>query len=154
MHGDYHLGQVLWTGNDFVIIDFEGEPGRPLGERRIKRSPLHDVAGMMRSFHYAAYAALLGAGGLRPDDEERLGGSAESWLRYWYGWVAAVFLRAYLQAADGAAFLPASRDDLDTLLDAFLLEKAVYELRYEVANRPDWVPIPLQGVRQLLESGA
>jgi maltose alpha-D-glucosyltransferase/alpha-amylase len=137
-----------------VIVDFEGEPGRPLGERRIKRSPLQDVAGMMRSFHYAAYAALLGSGGLRPDDEERLGGSAESWLLYWYGWVAAAFLRAYLQAAEGASFLPASRADLDTLLDAFQLEKAVYELRYEVANRPEWVPIPLQGVRQLLESGA
>jgi maltose alpha-D-glucosyltransferase/alpha-amylase len=154
VHGDYHLGQVLWTGRDFVIVDFEGEPARPLGERRIKRSPLQDVAGMMRSFHYAAYAALLGSGGLRSDDEERLGGSAEMWLLYWYRWVTTVFLRAYLEAADGAAFLPASRADLDTLLDAFQLEKAVYELRYEVANRPEWVPIPLQGVRQLLESGA
>ena len=145
---------MLCTGRDFVIIDFEGEPARPLGERRIKRSPLQDVAGMMRSFHYAAYAALLGSGGTarrrRGAPRQQRGVVAPLLVPLGHGGLP----RGYLEAADGASFLPASRDDLDILLDAFLLEKAVYELRYEVANRPEWVPIPLQGVRQLLESGA
>jgi len=147
-HGDYHLGQVLWTGKDFVIIDFEGEPALPLGERRIKRSPLRDVAGMVRSYHYAVHTALGRA-------VEEMGGPAESslltlWADFWYLWVAAAFLRSYLHAARGASFLPSSRQDLSTLLDLFLLEKAVYELRYEANNRPDWVHIPARGILEQL----
>ncbi len=146
-HGDYHLGQVLYTGKDFIIIDFEGEPARPLSVRRMKGSPIRDVAGMLRSFHYAAYAGLMGqAAGVRPEDFEQL----EPAAKYWFTWVAATYLRAYLEAADKALFLPKSKQELHTLLDIFLLEKAAYELGYELNNRPTWVRIPLEGILQLL----
>jgi maltose alpha-D-glucosyltransferase / alpha-amylase len=148
-HGDFHLGQVLYTGKDFVIIDFEGEPARPVQERRIKRSPLRDVAGMLRSFHYAAYSALR--------EEERRGifhgkdrQFAESWANYWYYWVSAVFLHHYLKEAAPAGFLPLTQPELQVLLDAFLMEKGIYELGYELNNRPDWLGIPVQGIEQLL----
>ena len=149
-HGDYHLGQVLYTGEDFVIIDFEGEPARPLSERRQKGSPLRDVAGMLRSFHYAAYAALLlgKVSGVRPEDFASL----EPWARFWYLWVSVTFLKAYLTVAAQASFLPSIREELQMLLEAHLLEKAVYELGYELNNRPDWVKIPLQGILQLLDT--
>jgi len=149
-HGDYHLGQVLYTGKDFMIIDFEGEPMRPLSERAIKRSPLRDVAGMMRSFHYATQAARLdqhGRSTLRPTDDETI----RSWGRFFYAWSSAVFLRAYLHATGGAPFVPAGREDLEVLLGAYLLEKALYEVGYELNHRPDWVLIPLEGVLQLLD---
>ena len=147
-HGDYHLGQVLWTGKDFVIIDFEGEPARPLSYRRLKRSAMHDVAGMLRSFDYAAQVARRAHPAVRPEDPDRL----EPWTRFWSTWVQAVFLDAYVDAAAGQRFLPGSRDELRILLDAFLLEKALYELQYEVNNRPDWVAIPTQGIAALLDA--
>jgi maltose alpha-D-glucosyltransferase/alpha-amylase len=152
-HGDFHLGQVLYTGKDFVIIDFEGEPARPLSERRMKRSPLRDVAGMLRSFHYAAYAGLFEQGNTGVLNSHP-GGlvSLEPWARYWCAWVSAVFTKAYLAAAQQEPFVPRNRTDLQILLDAFYLEKAVYELSYELNNRPDWVRIPLQGILQLLET--
>ncbi|MDP8958642.1 MAG: maltose alpha-D-glucosyltransferase [Actinomycetota bacterium] len=151
-HGDYHLGQVLHTGKDFVIIDFEGEPARPLSERRLKRSPLRDVAGMLRSFHYAAYAALFEqtARGIisgRPEALEEV----EPWVRYWYQWTAAAFLRSYLDETAGHPIVPKDLGQLRVLLDAFLLEKAVYELGYELNSRPEWVRIPLQGIRHQLQ---
>src|SRR5438445_8285036 len=139
-HGDYHLGQVLWTGKDFVIIDFEGEPARPVSQRRLKRSALRDVAGMLRSFHYAAQSILRGPGHIHLDDPDRL----EPWLRFWQVWVQAAFLGGYLDAAGGSSFVPESREELDVLLDAFLLEKAIYELHYEINHRPDWVGIPVR----------
>jgi maltose alpha-D-glucosyltransferase/alpha-amylase len=148
-HGDYHLGQVLYTGNDFVIIDFEGEPLRPLSERRIKRSALRDVAGMLRSFHYAPYAVLFGqAPGvvIRAEDEPQLDAAAT----FWHQAVSAAFLSAYLAASAGASHLPASREELRVLLDAYTLEKALYEIVYELNNRPEWVRIPLRGVLELL----
>jgi maltose alpha-D-glucosyltransferase/alpha-amylase len=149
-HGDYHLGQVLFTGKDFVIIDFEGEPARPLSERRIKRSPLRDVAGMLRSFHYASAAALFGhVPGVIPGTQVQP--VLESWAGLWYLWVSASFLKGYFATAGAAPFLPRSRDQLRVLIDAYLLEKAVYELAYELNNRPDWVRIPLRGILQLLE---
>jgi len=151
VHGDYHLGQVLWTGKDFVILDFEGEPALPLGERRIKRSPLRDVAGMIRSFHYAAYTVVMTErGSVRPEDREFL----EPWARFWYQWVSASFLRAYLGEAGAATFLPTGGEDLEVLLDVLLLEKAIYELGYEANNRPEWLVIPVQGVLDLMEPGA
>jgi maltose alpha-D-glucosyltransferase/alpha-amylase len=148
-HGDYHLGQVLYTGKDFVIIDFEGEPARPLSERRIKRCALRDVAGMLRSFHYAVYATLFNhrvSVTVRPEDIAAL----EPWARFWYLWVSAAFLNAYLAGASLVPFLPQGRDELQVLLDAHLLEKAIYELGYELNNRPDWIGIPLQGILDLL----
>ncbi len=149
-HGDYHLGQVLWTGKDFVIMDFEGEPARSINERRMKRSPLRDVAGMLRSFHYAAYSGLL-------DFEERRGlvlpeerVAIEFWARFWHLWICVIFLRAYMNVALQKNFLPENVEEQKILLDNFLLEKAIYELGYELNNRPDWVKIPLQGIQQLL----
>ncbi|MDO8617077.1 MAG: maltose alpha-D-glucosyltransferase [Dehalococcoidia bacterium] len=149
-HGDYHLGQVLFTGKDFVIIDFEGEPARPLSERRLKRPPLKDVAGMLRSFHYAAYAGLQNLVALGVVQPERMP-AMERWVRFWYRWVSALFLRSYLRVAGQLPALPPARDELQTLLDALILEKAVYEVGYELDSRPDWVGIPLNGILQELE---
>ena len=151
-HGDFHLGQVLFTGKDFVIIDFEGEPDRPIGERRIKHSPLRDVAGMIRSIHYASHAALRTAPGHQLLPSEMETGIAD-WFTVWYVWSAASYLKAYLAEASRGDFLPEAREELETLLNAYLLEKAVYELGYELNNRPDWVPIPLEGILHLIEVG-
>jgi maltose alpha-D-glucosyltransferase/alpha-amylase len=149
-HGDYHLGQVLYTGKDFVIIDFEGEPARHLGERRIKRSPLRDVAGMIRSFHYAAYYALRGQAPtvLRPEDIPML----EEWAEAWYLWVSATFLKSYLDMMLDTPILPQTREGIKVILDVYLLDKALYEVNYELNNRPDWVGLPLQGILHVLES--
>jgi maltose alpha-D-glucosyltransferase/alpha-amylase len=148
-HGDYHLGQVLFTGRDFVITDFEGEPARPLSERRIKRSPLRDVAGMLRSFHYAAYSAVLEGHMRAEDSQERV--ARTPWAEAWYGAVASAFVRAYLETIEGTPLLPEDVHEVEILLDAYLLEKAVYELAYEMNNRPGWAAIPLLALRQLLE---
>jgi maltose alpha-D-glucosyltransferase / alpha-amylase len=150
IHGDYHLGQVLYTGNDFVIIDFEGEPARPLSERRIKRSALRDVAGMLRSFNYAPYAVLFGTAPgsyVRAEDLQRL----ETGARFWHHHVSAAFLRAYLAESAKGNHLPKSDDQIRILLNAYLLEKALYEVVYELNNRPDWVKIPLRGLLELLK---
>ena len=144
-HGDFHLGQVLYTGKDFVIIDFEGEPARPLSERRLKRSPLRDVSGMLRSFQYAGYSALFAQqthGVVNPDDMDYF----EHCLNLWIQWVSRVFLKGYLKAAEAGNFLPSTREELKMLLDTFLLEKAVYEMGYELNNRPDWLKIPFKGL--------
>jgi maltose alpha-D-glucosyltransferase / alpha-amylase len=146
-HGDYHLGQVLFTGEDFVITDFEGEPTRPLRERQGKHSPLKDVAGMLRSFQYVAYAGLF-----TQVDHGICSPAFEPWAQVWYRWVSAGFLHAYLAVARPASLVPPTREACQRLLDAYLLEKAVYELGYELNHRPDWVRIPLQGIRQLLEA--
>jgi len=146
VHGDYHLGQTLRVGDDFVLLDFEGEPLRPLAERLAKASPLKDVAGMLRSFGYAARAAFMEATSVNPE-RVRL---REPWLRAWETWVSAAFLGAYLEASAGASFLPADTAGLEILLDAFTLDKAFYELRYELNNRPDWVAIPLEGILSIL----
>ena len=143
-HGDYHLGQVLNTGGDFVIIDFEGEPAKPLAERRRKRSPLRDVAGMLRSFHYAAHSAL----GTFAERRVELEPHAERW----HGRARAAFLSAWIAATAGAPFIPAEGAEFARLLDAFLLEKALYEIAYELNNRPAWLGIPLRGAAQILRS--
>ncbi|MDY6974497.1 MAG: hypothetical protein SV775_19620 [Thermodesulfobacteriota bacterium] len=147
IHGDYHLGQILYTGNDFVIIDFEGEPARALSERRLKRSPLRDVASMIRSFHYAAYISLLKEAPLRPEDVPQL----EPWADLWYKYVAGIFLHSYLDTVNAASVVPSNREDLDIMLTAFLLEKAIYELGYELNNRPHWINIPIKGIKHLLK---
>jgi maltose alpha-D-glucosyltransferase/alpha-amylase len=144
-HGDYHLGQILVSEGDVIILDFEGEPAKPLAERRSKCSPLRDVAGMLRSFSYAALTGLAAAAAARPDEHERLA----PWADVWETWVSTAFLRAYFAAVEGAPFVPSDRADLDLLLQAFVLDKAFYELAYELNNRPDWVHIPLSGLIRL-----
>lgn len=152
-HGDLNLCEALHTGKDFVIIDFEGQLGRSLSERRIKRSPLRDVAGMIRSFHYAAASALRGdasargraPGWVRAEDVAQL----EPWVHAWYAHVSAAYLRAYLARVAPAGLLPEG-DELSDLLDAFLLEKALIELEHELQRRPKWVGIPLQGLLRLV----
>ena len=146
IHGDYHLGQLLWAESDYYILDFEGEPARPLPERRRKESPLKDVAGMMRSFSYAAYAALFASSDRREDAYNRL----EPWARAWVYWTSAAFLRGYTTAAGAAPFLPADRVQRASLLELFLIVKALYELRYELNTRPEWVRIPLRGLEELV----
>jgi maltose alpha-D-glucosyltransferase/alpha-amylase len=147
-HGDYHLGQVLWTGKDFMLIDFEGEPARPLSARRLKRPPLVDVAGMIRSFHYVSrVAGDRLSRDLTLADERAL---LDPLTTLWYRSITGVFLRSYLATAGDGGFLPASRDELAALLDFLLLEKAIYELGYEADNRPTWVDIPARGVLDLL----
>jgi maltokinase len=135
-HGDYHLGQTILAPRGWVVLDFEGEPARALTERRRKRSPLRDVAGMMRSFAYAASASEILRGVVPPEG--------------WEDRARDEFLDAYLDATD-PALLPASRHGVEQLLSVFELEKAVYELRYELNNRPDWVRIPVAGILRLLE---
>jgi maltokinase len=134
IHGDLHLGQVLWANDDWLVIDFEGEPARPLPERRAKRSPLRDVAGMLRSFTYAASVA----GVPRDPFEEQ---------------ARAEFLEGYFEKVHGSGLLP-PREATERLLRIFELEKAVYELRYELRHRPDWVPVPVAGIVRLLEETA
>nr|MBA2744413.1 putative maltokinase [Chthoniobacterales bacterium] len=146
IHGDYHLGQVLYTGKDFIILDFEGEPARALSERKLKRSALRDVAGMMRSFQYAAYSALWQPS-MRSEDIPFL----ERWADLWYRQMSGVFLQSYLNTSAGAAFLPPREEDLQVMLEAYLLDKAVYEVGYELNNRPDWVVIPIRGIKHILQ---
>jgi maltose alpha-D-glucosyltransferase/alpha-amylase len=155
-HGDYNLVEVLFTGKDFYVIDFEGDPTRSLGDRRIKRSPLRDAASMIRSFHYGIESGLLEDGSsrgrspglIRPEDVA----ISEPWARVWYTWVAVSFLKAYLAHPGIRDLLPQAPDDLQALLEAFLFEKALRELDFELTHRARWVRIPLRGVLRLLET--
>jgi maltose alpha-D-glucosyltransferase/alpha-amylase len=144
-HGDYHLGQVLVVGNDFQIIDFEGEPARPLAERRKKHSPLRDVAGMLRSFDYAIRSALMDLGAERADQLEGL----EPWVRLWKERTSQAFLDGYREGVGDDVSYP--EEHAPALIELFTLEKALYEIRYELDNRPDWVGIPIMSVVDLLE---
>lgn len=146
IHGDYHLGQVLYTGNDFLIIDFEGEPVKSLGERRIKQSPLRDVAGMIRSFYYAAYAVLMQRSHVRAEDIPYL----VPWVQAWYRYNAGIFLASYLKSVSDANFMPKEQKETELMLHTFMLDKAMYELGYELNNRPEWVSIPLRSIMELL----
>jgi maltose alpha-D-glucosyltransferase/alpha-amylase len=145
IHGDYHLGQVLFTGKDFFIIDFEGEPMRSLTERRLKRSAFRDLAGMLRSFDYAAWKVALERAQKRPEEETAL----EGWLSAWKEAAAECFLASYFQAVKGEAFVPEGESERLELLRIFTVEKAFYELKYEMNNRPDWVELPLRGILRI-----
>lgn len=149
-HGDYHLGQVLCVQDDFLIIDFEGEPARSMSSRQLKRSALRDVATMLRSFHYAVCFALrqLTADPTAGDPGEKY--RLEQWGRFWQSWASSAFLHSYCRAAQGSVFLPRSPEETEVLLRCFELEKAIYELGYEINNRPDWIEAPLQGILELL----
>jgi maltose alpha-D-glucosyltransferase/alpha-amylase len=146
IHGDYHLGQVLFTGKDFFIIDFEGEPAKAISERRLKRSSLRDIAGMLRSFHYAVNSILYLDKSIRKEDFALLETAAD----IWYSRVCDVFIESYFSSVASAGFLPDNKSELDMLLQIFLLDKSVYELGYELNNRPDWLIIPLRGISKVL----
>jgi maltose alpha-D-glucosyltransferase/alpha-amylase len=148
VHGDFHLGQVLRVKNDFVLLDFEGEPARPLAERRGLHSPLKDVAGLLRSFSYAAHAAFMAHAARRPQSAASL----EPWAVLWERCVSAAFLKAYRTATKGAQLLPEDSATLARLLDAYLMDKALYELAYELGSRPTWVRIPLLGIFSMIQS--
>jgi trehalose synthase-fused probable maltokinase len=148
IHGDYHLGQLLRVDDDdFVIIDFEGEPSRPLSERRAKQSPLRDVAGMLRSLDYAAHAGL---GVVAGDDAEAVSRLA-GWSRAWETAARTSFLEEYTAAARRAALLPPHDSQLHAALALFVIEKAFYELNYEMNNRPAWISTPLAGILAILD---
>ena len=149
IHGDYHLGQVLRSRGDYVILDFEGEPARPLHERRAKQSPLKDVAGMLRSFSYAAYAGLNAFTQRRPPNNEADVRNLDAWARLWQNTVSTEFLHGYRQAISANPALIPHAQQAHILLNAYLLEKALYELLYELNNRPAWVRIPLAGILAL-----
>ncbi|HKO49568.1 MAG TPA: maltose alpha-D-glucosyltransferase [Polyangiaceae bacterium] len=145
-HGDYHLGQVLFSGDDFMIIDFEGEPGRLVSERRYKRNPLRDVASMLRSFAYAAESALRSER-VRPEDRARLA----PWAEAFRAWVCVSFVRTYLAAIAGEAYCPDRPATAASLLEFYELEKVVYEINYELNNRPDWLTVPLAGLVRIVQ---
>jgi maltose alpha-D-glucosyltransferase/alpha-amylase len=152
-HGDYHLGQVLWTGKDFFVIDFEGEPSRSLGWRRLKRPATFDLAGMIRSLHYAGQAAALRVNlefGSSNESERRH--LFDSWIAHWHRCISTRFLDAYLDVARRSPWLPSRHSDIATLLDFFRLEKAMYELSYELNSRPTWVDIPAHGILDILNA--
>lgn len=162
VHGDLHLGQILVAGDGFVLIDFEGEPAQSLAERKAKRSPFVDVAGMLRSLHYASVAAARGGATRAPagrDDHMVVAGTAgdgaeramRAFAGRWHDEARRAFLRAYYASAGGASVLPEDAGERERLLRFCLLEKCVYELHYELNNRPDWVAIPLAGLESLLE---
>ena len=141
-HGDFHLGQVLWTGKEFIFIDFEGEPLLAFSERRIKRSPLRDLAGMIRSFHYVIYSAFLN--NKSPQLKEH---GFESLVEDFYLLVSRFYIRSYLETVGETKFLPKDKKQFNILLQTFLLEKAVYELKFDLQKRPDWAKIPMEGIK-------
>jgi maltose alpha-D-glucosyltransferase/alpha-amylase len=146
-HGDFNLREVLYTGRDFVIIDFEGMPARPLSDRRRKYTSLRDVAGMLRSFHYAALSALHD-GRVRREDVATLA----PWARLWHSWVGLAFLKGYWATATAGSFLPPSLPEQSVLLDFYLVKRSLNELRYELDRGPARVGIPIQGLLQVLET--
>ncbi len=148
-HGDFHLGQILHTGKEFLIIDFEGEPAVALTERRLKRSPLRDVAGLISSFHYAAHAALLKQTEHGTLQASQMEGMA-AWSRYWATWVGATYLKSYLACSKGAPYVPGNDESLSILMEAELVRNVVYELGYELNNRPDWARMPIQAILDLV----
>ncbi|MDD2898353.1 MAG: maltose alpha-D-glucosyltransferase [Desulfuromonadaceae bacterium] len=147
IHGDLHLGQALFTGKDFVFIDFEGEPVHFLSERRLKRSPLRDVAGMIHSFHYAAMSTLVHHCSSHPDDLPLL----DPWLEAWYVYVGGSYLKAYLHAMKNSPLVPANRDELSIMLRCFLFDKMIHELGYELHSRPAGIDLTLRGIEMLLK---
>jgi maltose alpha-D-glucosyltransferase/alpha-amylase len=149
-HGDYHLGNVLYTGSDFIVTNFAGDYTRPMSERRIKRSPIKDVASMVRSLHYVSHAVLFNhVPGIvtTRDVDWRL----ERWAKAWYQWVSALFLRGYIETAGAAKCLPQTQAEIKALLDAYTLEKGLIEIEYELEYRPDWIRIPLHGILEQLQ---
>ncbi len=147
IHGDYHLGQVLVNGDDFYILDFEGEPESTIRDRKVKQPPLKDVAGMFRSFHYSIYATIFNNKDKYPFEQEELFRAGEILFKYFVG----VFIQTYTHVAQGGNLNIGYRKEIDFLLKYCLLEKAVYELGYELNSRPRWAVIPLTGISSIME---
>jgi maltose alpha-D-glucosyltransferase/alpha-amylase len=149
LHGDYQLSNLIYAGNDWIISNFEGDPYRPLSERRIKRSPLRDVATMIRSLHYVSHAALFGdVPGIIPSSEAHA--TIENWARTWYRWIAMVLVEEYLASAANLDFLPPNPEEVRILLSAYIFERALLEIEYELLHRPQWIRIPLHGILEHL----
>jgi maltose alpha-D-glucosyltransferase / alpha-amylase len=146
IHGNYYLEQVLFTGKDVAILHFGGDPARSFSERRIKRSPLRDVAGIIRSFHYAAHENLL-SNRVRPEDVDKLKSFAPLWTHY----MASFFMHAYLESVQGASFVPKDKNDLNMLLEVYMLERAIFSLNYELNTRPDWVMVPVRVIKSIID---
>jgi len=149
IHGDYRLEEILASGNDYMFFDFAGDTTRPMSERRLKQSPLKDVADLLRSYHYAALASLTDQVEIGAIPAERLV-DLEPWATAWYRWVSAAFLRTYLQGMAGSGLLPSDEITAAILLEAFMFEKAARELTWEVHNRPGWARIPALGILEAL----
>ncbi|CAF3814590.1 unnamed protein product [Adineta steineri] len=147
IHGDYHLAQVLFTGDNFLIVDFEGEPAIHFTERRAKHSPLKDVAGMIHSFHYAAYRSLF----LNPQRKSEDINTLLPFIQLWFHYISGFFIKSYLDTTKDAPFIPNNKQDIQILLETFLLQKAVYELNYELNYRLDWIIVPLKGIKSIIE---
>jgi maltose alpha-D-glucosyltransferase/alpha-amylase len=145
-HGDFHLGQMLIVKDDVFIIDFEGEPRRSLDERRRKVPAARDVAGLLRSIDYSATAALDRALKTAPDEQGKIAQALDDWRQR----AVRSVLNAYYESMTDARLWPAQRPEADALLDFFLLEKAFYEIEYELAHRPDWLRVPLAGTLRVL----
>jgi len=148
IHGNYHLGQVLFTGKDVVINDFGGDPGRRFSDRRLKRSPLRDVAAMIKSFRYAANEGIMETMQVPKENIAELLPFADLWVHYMRGF----FVKAYLETVKGSAFIPEDVHDLQMMLETYMLEKVFYDLNYELNNRPDWVRVPLRVLKLILDN--
>jgi len=146
IHGDYNHEKVLFTGKDLAICNFGGDPTRSFSERRLKRSPLRDVASMINSFNYAAYTGLLLNNQIRKEDIPKLTPFAQMWIQY----VSGLFMKSYLETVKGSAFIPEDKQDLSILLQTFLLEKAIFDLNHELNERPDWVMVPIRIIKSIL----
>lgn len=146
IHGDYHLGQVLFTGKDFIIIDFEGEPARTISARKLKYCPLKDVAGMIRSMHYAIYMGYFEKVSEREEDKKLF----DPWLESWYKNICNQFITSYIDNSEGSGYIPELKEELEGLMNVYIIEKAVYEIGYEMNNRPDWSIIPLRGLIEII----
>ena len=145
------MNNVVYSGSDWIITNFEGDPYRPLSERRIKRSALRDVAIMLRSFHYVSHAALFGdVPGIVPSREAQP--QLEKWARTWYQWVSSTFLETYLKAGAGSSFLPQTDEEINILLGAYMFERALTEIEHELEHRPQWIRIPLHGILEQLKA--
>jgi maltose alpha-D-glucosyltransferase/alpha-amylase len=152
-HGDYHLNNVLFSGSDWAITNFEGDATRPLSERRIKRSPVRDISSMLRSFHYVSHAALFGdVPGIVPSSEAHP--ALERWAHAWYRWVSGVFLQEYVRCMEGANILPPRPEELRVLLSSYLMERALLEIEFELLHRPQWIRIPLHGALEHIAEAA
>jgi maltose alpha-D-glucosyltransferase/alpha-amylase len=149
IHGDFHLSQLQFTGNDVMMVNFDGDPTRSLTERRLKRSALRDVACMVRSLHYVAYAVLFGQvpGIVAGGDAQQL----EKWADAWRSWMSAVFVKSYFDAAGNAEFIPASQKERRILLRTYLMEKCLKEIMHELEYRPSWLRIPVRGLLDHLQ---